>query len=58
MSTMQIKHQNSNSDLKNQIPLLENNNNKINKSNTLSNKNNPEIKDFNKQFYGHNYWDR
>jgi hypothetical protein len=49
MSTMQIKHQNSNSDIKNQIPLLENTNH-INKSNTITNKNNNEMREFNKQF--------
>lgn len=42
MSSMQVKHQNSNSDIKNQIPLLE--------KSDIKKKNSNEAKDFNKQF--------
>jgi len=49
MSSMQVKHQNSNSDIKNQIPLLEKSD--INKSlRDSKKKNSNEFKDFNKQF--------
>jgi len=49
MSTMQVKHQNSNSDIKNQIPLLEKSD--VNKSlKDSKKKNSSEFKDFNKQF--------
>jgi len=61
---MQIKHQNSNTDINKQIPLLDKNdvsNNTINNnSNNLlkPNKQTKEEINFNKQFYGNNYWDR
>jgi len=57
---MIIKHQNSNIDSKKQIPLLEKND--ISTKNIMNVPLNPNKdkcnNNFNKQFYGNNYWDR